>query len=105
METGSQKLFQSLLHFSVRRKKQSELVFREEEDPGSPRPVSLTWVPGKGAEQTLLSAIVWHLQDKPGIRPGKHGVVKGRSCSAVLVSFYNKVTCSVDNGGVVDAGR
>ncbi|KAK4832285.1 LOW QUALITY PROTEIN: hypothetical protein QYF61_021684 [Mycteria americana] len=66
------------------------------EDTGNYRPVSLTLVLGKVMEQIILSAITWTT------RPSQHGFMKGRSCFTNLTSFYDKVTCLVDEGKVVD---
>ncbi|KAK4822026.1 hypothetical protein QYF61_006939 [Mycteria americana] len=72
------------------------------EDPGNCRPVSLTLVLGKLMEQIILSAITWHVEDNQGIKPSQHGFRKGRSCLTNLISFYNKVTCLVNEGKAVD---
>ncbi|KAK4827932.1 hypothetical protein QYF61_022547 [Mycteria americana] len=53
-------------------------------------------------EQIILSAIAWHVQDNQVIRPSQHGFRKGRSCLTNLISFYDKVTHSVDEGKAVD---
>ena len=37
-----------------------------------------------------------------GIRPSQHGFMNGRSCLTNLISFYDKVTCLVDEGKAVD---
>ncbi|KAK4828106.1 hypothetical protein QYF61_023468, partial [Mycteria americana] len=79
-------------------------IFRKgrKEDPGNYRPISLTLVPGKLMEQIILSAIARHVEDNQGIKPSQHGFRKGRSCLTNLISFYDKVTCLVDEGKAVD---
>ena len=72
------------------------------EDPGNYRPVSLTSVPGKITEQTVLREITRLVQDNRGIRPSQHGFTKGRSCLTNLISFYDLVTRLVDEGKAVD---
>jgi len=72
------------------------------EDPGNYRPVSLTSVPGKPVEQIILSAITWHTQNNQVMTPSQHGFMKGRSCLNNLISFYDMVTCLVDERKAVD---
>ncbi|GAB0178697.1 mitochondrial enolase superfamily member 1 [Grus japonensis] len=74
----------------------------QKEDPGKYRPVSLTSVLGKVMEQIMLSTIMRHIQDNETIRPSHHGFMKGRPCLTNLISFYNKVTCLVDEVMAVD---
>jgi len=73
------------------------------EDPGNHRPVSLTSVPGKIMERFILSVLTGHVKDNQGIRPSQHGFMKGRSCLTNLISFYDQVTCLMDEGKAVDA--
>jgi len=72
------------------------------EDPGNYRSVSLMSVPGKVMEQITLSSIMWHSQDNQTIRSNQRGFVKDRSCLTNPISFYDKVTCLVDEGKAVD---
>ncbi|KAJ7408927.1 rna-directed dna polymerase from mobile element jockey-like [Pitangus sulphuratus] len=74
----------------------------QKEDPGNYRSVSLTSVLGKAVEQIISSATTRHMQDNQGVRPSQCGFVKGRSCLANLISFCDKVICSVDEGKAVD---
>ncbi|GAB0186434.1 mitochondrial enolase superfamily member 1 [Grus japonensis] len=74
----------------------------QEENPRNYRPVSLTSVPGKVVEQIILSAIKQYVLDNQVIRPSQRGFMKGRSCLTHLISFYDKVTHSVDEGKAVD---
>jgi len=71
------------------------------EDLGSYRPVSITSVPGKVAEQVVLSTITRHVQDNQVIRPSQHGFMKGRSSLINLISSYDKWTLLVDEGKAV----
>jgi len=65
------------------------------ENLGKNRPVSLTSVPGKVMEQTILRAKTWHIKDRQMIRCSQHAFVKGKSCLTNLIS-YNKKTRLVD---------
>ncbi|GAB0179517.1 mitochondrial enolase superfamily member 1 [Grus japonensis] len=71
------------------------------EDLRNYRPVSLMLVPGKVMEQVILSAIIQGILDNQVIRPSQHGFMKGRSCLTNLISFYDKVTCLMDEGKTV----
>ena len=72
------------------------------DDPGSCRPISLTSMPGKVMEQIISGTIMDQLKVNQGIRPSQHGFMNGRSCLTNLISFYDKVTCLVDEGKAVD---
>ena len=66
------------------------------------RPVSLTSVPGKIMESMIKDKMLAHLKSNKLIGPSQHGFVPGRSCSTNLLSFLEKATKIIDDGGSID---
>ncbi|CAM5090378.1 unnamed protein product [Eretmochelys imbricata] len=53
-------------------------------------------------EQVLKESILKHLEERKVIRNSQHGFTKCKSCLINLITFYDEITGSVDEGKAVD---
>ncbi|KAJ7408436.1 RNA-directed DNA polymerase from mobile element jockey-like protein [Pitangus sulphuratus] len=74
----------------------------KKQDLGNYRSVSLTSVPSKVTEKTILGGIEKHQKDNPVIGHSQHTFMSIKSCVSNLISFYGKVTRLVDQGKPAD---
>uniref|UniRef100_A0A8C5LNF3 Reverse transcriptase domain-containing protein n=1 Tax=Leptobrachium leishanense TaxID=445787 RepID=A0A8C5LNF3_9ANUR len=70
--------------------------------PGNYRPVSLTSVAGKVFEGLLRDNIQEFIGRYNVIGKNQHGFMKHRSCQTNLITFYEEVSRSIDQGVAVD---
>lgn len=77
-------------------------VFKNKEDLGSHRPVSLTSVPSQIMEEMILGSTEKHLEDNAGISHSQHSFMRGKSCLLNLTSFCDRMTHLADPGKPVD---
>lgn len=74
---GTKGLEESKCHCNLQKK-------GKEEDPGSYKPVNITFNSRKISEQIFPEAISKHLKDKKVTGSSQHGFTKGKSCLANL---------------------
>jgi hypothetical protein len=70
--------------------------------PENYRSVSLTSVCCKMLESVIKDRILGHLKKHKLIRNSQHGFLPGRNCTTNLLSFFEKVTSSIDDGKSFD---
>ncbi|TRZ15826.1 hypothetical protein HGM15179_011291 [Zosterops borbonicus] len=62
----------------------------KKDELGSYRPVSLSSAPCEVMEKTFLAGFEKHLKDNAVVGHSQHSFMRGASCLANLISFYDK---------------
>ena len=53
-------------------------------------------------EQILLEAMLRHIEYRELIQENHHGFTKSKSCLSTIITFFDSVIASIDNGRATD---